>query len=188
MKKTIVTLFVIIALFSGCQKESDNLAAKYLNENSRENVASHFVTATYISTDGILGFSQVSEISTNELFRFAVLVNSSGGIQWYDQQLNAYFIPVDDICNLLDKYFEGYVFNPSELTMYASYDADQDAFLSDALGFGTGSANFSLINIVAIDHENIEVEFADDTTTMRVVVCGKITEAGAKFTSCQSMM
>lgn len=185
MKKLLFLLLGVCFLLVGCGVPSEETPAeRYLAHTSEDEMLEIFTKATYITG----GFSQAKEISTDELFRFAVLVCGDKDISWYDESLHCFFIPLTDIEQLLDDYFEEYTFVPMQFS-YGTYDGNRKRFICSAIGFSTGSSAFSFVSAKTVDEDIVEVVLEDDADTLSVPVFCKIEakiEGGAvKFLSCQ---
>lgn len=163
------------------EMKEDALPAKtYLQKHSSEEILSDFVCATYIPD----GFSSVRELSADELLRFGVLVSAQGGMEWYDQTTDQYVIPLMDLQAILDTYFENCRFDPDSLARYASYDEANAVFTAKALGFSTGSAEYTLISAEELDIETVQVVMEDSVTGNLATATAKVTENGVRFLSC----
>lgn len=161
-------------------KEASLPAKTYLQKHSSEEILSDFVCAAYIPD----GFSTVRELSEDELLRFGVLASAQGGMEWYDQTANQYVIPLADLQELLDTYFENCRFNPTSLARYATYDKVNAVLVATALGFSTGSAEYTLISAEELDIETVQVVMQDSATGNLATATAKVTENGVRFLSC----
>jgi len=116
--------------------------------------------------------------------RFGVLVSAQGGMEWYDQTTDQYVIPLMDLQAILDTYFENCRFDPDSLARYASYDEANAVFTAKALGFSTGSAEYTLISAEELDIETVQVVMEDSVTGNLATATAKVTENGVRFLSC----
>jgi hypothetical protein len=164
-------------------------AEKYLQETSVEDIFDYFVMACNVGTGEFFGFASPEQISTDDLFRFAMMSGDTDeslarSKAWYSEPDKLYFIPVKDVTAILDCYFEGYKFVPEELHRWVNrYDKEKSQFETTALGFGTGAFSPSFHRAFPLNLDIIQVEIADMYSN-GCIVTGKITDSGVKFMSC----
>ncbi|MDR0435020.1 MAG: hypothetical protein LBH21_08235 [Gracilibacteraceae bacterium] len=187
------SFFLIACGSTGVPDETATLSPTetYLQATSDEDLVKYFDKATEIRDKGWnFGFSNPADIDSNELFRFA---NLSGDtellLSWYNASEQMYYIPVSDITGILDRYLEGYVFNPGEVK-YADYNPKDEVLVARALGFGRPGEFSFLVQKSAVDRDTVLVRLRstmEGFDDFYAEVTARITETGPKFLSCRQI-
>ncbi len=191
MRQKLFVLPLVVALLlclGACGKSTakSTPAEQYLNSISDEDLLNQFEKACYIGTGGTMGFAQVSDISSDDLYRFAnMTVDLDMMNRWYQNTDQKYHIPLSDITVLLDRYFEGYTFVPNGIKHINYYDEEKKELVAAALGGDMGAWKPSFVSKEAVGDDLIKVQLHDDySPEYDIIITAKTTETGIKFLSC----
>ncbi len=158
-------------------------ADQYLTETANEDILICFEKAAYVIVGDKAGFTSPEEIPVDELFRFAIMTGEVDPAIRYDENSGLYTIPIHAITEVLDRYFETYSFDPAALTRYVEYNEDANTLEASALGFGTGSSNYTLEKAESIDDHTVQVTLRDGDFSKKAILA-KIVDGNVKFLSC----
>ncbi len=192
MRQKLFALLLVIAVLLCLGACANNTAKpltpaqKYLNSTSDEDLFNEFEKACYIGTNGTMGFAKVSDISSDDLYRFAnMTVDLDTMNKWYHDADQKYHIPLSDITALLDKYFEKYTFVPNGIKYISYYDEEKKELVATALGGDMGAWNPSLVGKEAIGDNLIKIQFHDEySPEYKIFITAKVTDTGIGFLSC----
>jgi len=162
-------------------------AQRYLRDTPDADILAHFVKSVDIGTGANFAFSTPAEITSDDLYRFAVIYGDfDGGMAWYNREDQKFYIPLADITDCLDAYLTGYVFVPEEV-MYVVYDQENERFITEATGFGGMQSDFILTYTSAIGYDTVRVRMEnwfDGEHVSDIVIAAKIVDGRALFESC----
>lgn len=176
---TLAVALVVSVLAAGCAfgGAGQSLAQKYLDETPQEEQESFFLS---VASDCC--FTSTTELDSEYLFRFAVLTAEDDRWDaWYDEETRLYTIPLTDVTDVLDQYFEAYEFDPSQ-TIGAQYDEATGNFVTEALGYGSGKTAPYLKSVEAVDDTTLRAVIGDRYHS-DTVVTAKVTRDGPRFVS-----
>lgn len=181
--------------------EPDYTAAEqFLSEKNDHDLLSmlEYVRTTQLHPGNKIrrGFAAASELSSDDLYNFFLNVFESDismppCFQESDQN---YHIPVQTVTDTLDRYFEGYHFNPTQVTLLDAYNAQENAFIqADVVGFGLGPSwleitkkeaiSSDMVQLKAIDYNKADDPESNEISASYTLVL-KITQDGYRYVSC----
>ena len=76
-------------------------------------------------------FSDAGELTSDGLLNFFLFESGIDSECWYNKEDKKYYIPANDVSEILDKYFVEYNFNPNDVTL-AKYDKISNNFVTTA--------------------------------------------------------
>ncbi len=203
MKKLLVVMLALLLLAAACQEPPKTAAEEYLASHTEDEITEYFSEVKLFYYD----FDDPKEIPPDVLDRFALRHEKDS---WYNEAEQTYYIPLADIYAILDDYLTEYELPASwyeeffgdyddagdQEIYHDYYDADNQMIVNEsAIGMGTGSEAFSLIDAEAVDADTVKVtlleycSYPDSAVPdCNVYITAKIVDGRAKFTSCKTVM
>ncbi|GMQ62466.1 hypothetical protein [Vallitalea maricola] len=187
MKKLsiLVVTMLIAVLLCSCISKTDTSGSDLQEPNSDVNTPEYIKDIENMSDEDFLynyinglevacnlNFGDASEISSDDLFTFFLyslfideISYEEYNNKWFDNELNMFVIPEEDITSQLDRYFKGYDFDITKVEKLAAkyYDESKNAILISIID-GFGGERFTKIIDRSMDGNvvSITVEFYDE--------------------------
>ena len=185
MRKVSYLFFIMLvaaSLMSGCAKEA--LPAAEANLPGAPTMAQPLEQALKLSDEELankycstidlvlkdLLFSQAKDIPTETLYTFFCYITGSGGYseniqqQWYNQAEDNFHVPIAGIEAVLDRYFDGYHFDPTKLDGYQP--ETKEIVIGGLGGFGGGRfPKLAAKEQLSDDTLKLTVDYYDDQYT-----------------------
>lgn len=185
--------------------EESSQAPSFLASHSEQDLQYLFTMISSVALPNIpdatdpypyYGFQDTSKLSSNGLYNFfLVFCDDKDAISYWHEEDNRYYIPLSFVRKTLDRYFEGYEFNPEDITYECGYQAKEQVFVTPGIaghdvrkdGVKITETEQNANGDITIEAKKVAFDYqAKDTDTEILVI--RPTETGFHFISYQIIM